>query len=57
MAAKFNIPLIFFGENPGEGGKKISHNTKGVSLNSTIPNHQGLMMISTMSKLTSLKLI
>ena len=21
MAARFNIPLIFFGENPGEGGK------------------------------------
>ncbi len=41
MAAKFNIPLIFFGENPGEGGKKISHNTKGVSLNNKISNQKG----------------
>ena len=27
MAARFNIPLIFYGEMPGEYGEKISHNT------------------------------
>lgn len=27
MAAKFNIPLIFYGEMPGEYGEKISHKT------------------------------
>ena len=29
MAAKFNIPLIFYGEMPGEYGEQISHNTSG----------------------------
>ena len=29
MAAKFNIPLIFYGEMPGEYGEQISHNTTG----------------------------
>lgn len=28
MAAKLNIPLIFYGEMPGEGGKKVSHKVK-----------------------------
>lgn len=27
MAARFNIPLIFYGEMPGEYGEKISHKT------------------------------
>jgi N-acetyl sugar amidotransferase len=27
MAVRFNIPLIFYGEMPGEYGEKISHNT------------------------------
>ena len=29
MAAKFNIPLIFYGEMPGEYGENISHKTTG----------------------------
>ena len=29
MADRFNIPLIFYGESPGEGGKKISITEKG----------------------------
>ena len=28
MAALFNIPLIFYGEMPGEYGRKVSHKTK-----------------------------
>lgn len=31
MAAKFNIPLIFYGEMPGEYGEKVSHNTSSFS--------------------------
>ena len=31
MAAKFNIPLIFYGEMQGKGGKKISHKAKTFS--------------------------
>jgi hypothetical protein len=31
MAAKFNIPLIFYGEMPGEYGEKISHKTSSYS--------------------------
>ena len=41
MAARFNIPLIFFGENPGEGGKNISINSKGVSFDNPIENQKG----------------
>ncbi len=29
MAAKLNIPLIFYGEMPGEYGEKVSHETSG----------------------------
>lgn len=29
MASQFNIPLIFYGEMPGEYGEQISHKTKG----------------------------
>ena len=28
MAAQFNIPLVFYGENSGKGGKKISYKVK-----------------------------
>ncbi len=28
LAAEFNIPLVFYGENGGKGGKKISHTVK-----------------------------
>jgi hypothetical protein len=28
LADKFNIPLVFYGENGGKGGKKISHTVK-----------------------------
>ena len=50
MAARFNIPLIFYGEMPGEYGRKVSHKTKkffsgnektnqeGYSLNSVVGN-------------------
>lgn len=29
MALRMNIPLIFYGEMPGEYGEKVSHNTSG----------------------------
>lgn len=29
MAAQFNIPLIFYGEMPGEYGEQVSHKTSG----------------------------
>ena len=28
IAAKFNIPLIFYGEMQGKGGKEVSHKAK-----------------------------
>ena len=28
MASQFNIPLVFYGEMPGEYGKNISHKIK-----------------------------
>lgn len=31
MAAQFNIPLIFYGEMPGEYGEKVSHETSSYS--------------------------
>jgi N-acetyl sugar amidotransferase len=34
MACKFNIPLIFYGEMPGEYGRNVSHNQKKFDLNS-----------------------
>jgi N-acetyl sugar amidotransferase len=33
MAAQLNIPLIFYGEMPGEYGEKISHKTSSYSAN------------------------
>jgi len=35
MAAQFNIPLIFYGEMPGEYGEKISHKTSSYTRTST----------------------
>ena len=32
MAARFNIPLIFYGEMPGEYGEKISHHTSSYAM-------------------------
>jgi len=35
MAAQFNIPLIFYGEMPGEYGEKISHKTSSYNRTAT----------------------
>jgi len=35
MAAQFNIPLIFYGEMPGEYGEKISHKTSSYTRTAT----------------------
>lgn len=40
MAAKFNIPLIFYGEMPGEYGRPISHKEKKFSNNSKLNGYQ-----------------
>jgi hypothetical protein len=34
MAVRFNIPLIFYGEMPGEYGEPVSHKTSAYSTNS-----------------------
>ncbi len=41
MACKFNIPLIFYGEMPGEYGRKISHKTNFLSLDNKNIKQQG----------------
>ena len=40
MAAKFNIPLIFYGEMPGEYGRPISHKEKKFSNSNDLPGYQ-----------------
>ena len=41
MAVRFNIPLIFYGEMPGEYGEKISHNTSSYSKKLSNPESDG----------------
>lgn len=41
MAAQFNIPLIFYGEMPGEYGEKISHKTSSYGDSNTPPESEG----------------
>ncbi len=41
MAALFNIPLIFYGEMPGEYGEKISHKTTGYATDAKTAESQG----------------
>ena len=40
MAAKLNIPLIFYGEMPGEYGKNVSHIDKKFRLDNKLMGYQ-----------------
>jgi len=44
MAIKFNIPLIFYGEMPGEYGENISHETKKYSSINEKPESEGFIL-------------
>ena len=44
MAAKFNIPLIFYGEMPGEYGEKISHKTSSYAGASDVAESEGFSL-------------
>ena len=44
MAAQFNIPLIFYGEMPGEYGEKISHKTSNYSDNFEFGDGEGFSL-------------
>jgi len=44
MAALFNIPLIFYGEMPGEYGEKISHKTSSYASKSEDAESEGFSM-------------
>jgi N-acetyl sugar amidotransferase len=41
MAVKFNIPLIFYGEMPGEYGEKISHKTSSYAAQGSTVESEG----------------
>ncbi len=41
MAARLDIPLIFYGEMPGEYGEKISHNTSSFASKGTSAESEG----------------
>lgn len=44
MAAQFNIPLIFYGEMPGEYGEKISHKTSNYAAASAGVESEGYQL-------------
>jgi N-acetyl sugar amidotransferase len=44
MAAQLNIPLIFYGEMPGEYGEKISHKTSGYASSAEKPESEGFSL-------------
>lgn len=44
MAAQLNIPLIFYGEMPGEYGEKISHKTSSYSTSAASAESEGYSM-------------
>jgi N-acetyl sugar amidotransferase len=44
MAARFNIPLIFYGEMPGEYGEKISHKTSSYAAGSDAVESEGFQL-------------
>ena len=44
MAAQLNIPLIFYGEMPGEYGEKISHNTSSYAAESAGAESEGFSL-------------
>jgi N-acetyl sugar amidotransferase len=44
MAVRFNIPLIFYGEMPGEYGEKISHKTSSYSKKSDLVESEGFTL-------------
>lgn len=44
MAAQFNIPLIFYGEMPGEYGEQISHNTSNYAASPEKTESEGFQL-------------
>lgn len=44
MAVKFNIPLIFYGEMPGEYGEQVSHNTSGYATSASEVESEGFQL-------------
>lgn len=44
MAAQFNVPLIFYGEMPGEYGESVSHNTSSFSNSSESAESAGFTL-------------
>jgi N-acetyl sugar amidotransferase len=44
MAAQLNVPLIFYGEMPGEYGEKISHNTSSYSASESGIENEGFSL-------------
>jgi len=44
MAARFNIPLIFYGEMPGEYGEKISHKTSSYAKRDEVVESEGFTL-------------
>ena len=44
MAAQLNIPMIFYGEMPGEYGEQISHTTSSYAADSASAESQGFSM-------------
>lgn len=44
MASLFNIPLIFYGEMPGEYGENVSHRSTGYAANSASAESEGYVM-------------
>src|SRR5690606_31279109 len=44
MAAKFNIPLIFYGEMPGEYGEQISHKTSSYAAAGSDAESEGFQL-------------
>jgi len=44
MAARFDIPLIFYGEMPGEYGEKVSHKTDGYARSGSAAESEGFTL-------------
>ena len=44
MAAQLNIPLVFYGEMPGEYGEEISHKTSGFAAIDSVIESEGFSM-------------
>lgn len=44
MAAKLNIPLIFYGEMPGDYGEQVSHKTSSYAGSETVAESEGFQL-------------